>query len=107
MKLAKFDIFDVEPISYVKLCYMPGIVLHGINDNLVPIKHSYSIFASMNGDKCMLELGGGHNSWRPPHILERVHSIIREIMLIPKKDLDEAMLTRKVPPPSFSSRIII
>ena len=61
----------------------------------------------MNSDKCMLELGGGHNSRRSPHILEKVHSIIREIMLIPKKDVDKAMLTRKVPPPSFNSKITI
>lgn len=102
MRLAKFDILDVDPSKYVKSCQAPAVFLHGLQDKLVAVEHTRALFEMYPADKFLLELGGGHNSGRPESVLEKVYGIIAEVLRTPSVPDEEALNTSRTQPPSLN-----
>lgn len=99
---ANFDIEEVTPVKYVSQCRMPAVFLHGRFDKLVSFSQGKELYDRYCGDKYLLELGGGHNSPRPPVIIERVLDIILDVLHNPEEVLDDGMQTNRGVLPSIS-----
>ena len=103
---ANFDLLEVCPIDRIQNCHMPAIFLHATKDQLVSVTQSRELYERYPGDKYLLELGGGHNSTRPPAVLERVVEILIDIMNSPCgfDGVEEGMKTIRAVPPSFRTK---
>lgn len=67
------NIYDVSPIKCVPYMLTPIVFIHGSKDTMVNISHSEALFQSYAGeDKKLLVCEQGHNSARPPEIIEQV-----------------------------------
>ena len=51
---AKFDLKKVAPIAVVKECQLPGLFLHGEEDDFISPKHSTELYEVYGGYKVCL-----------------------------------------------------
>jgi pimeloyl-ACP methyl ester carboxylesterase len=65
-KVPNFDIYSFKPFENAKNVQVPIIMIHGIQDSLVPVEHSRIIFDNLpkNTYKKLLEVEGEHNDCR-------------------------------------------
>ena len=109
LKYAQFDILEVNPSRYIGKCRMPCIFLHATKDRLVSVNQSRELYEKYIGDKYLLELGGGHNSTRPPLVLNRIVEILLDILkcpMPPQEVIEDGMKTVRAVPPSFKSSFV-
>jgi hypothetical protein len=72
-KKHKFDISDLKPITYAPKTTTPGFFLHAMNDELVPLEHTLSLFEVYGGENKSLNVcEGTHNSVRLKHIMNKI-----------------------------------
>lgn len=108
LKHAHFDILEVCPNKYIGKCHMPCIFLHATKDKLVSVDQSRELYEKYQGDKYLLELGGGHNSTRPAVVLDRVVEILLDILKSPappQEIIEDGMKTVRAVPPNFKASL--
>ena len=66
------DINKLMPVVYAPQTKVPGFFIHAMNDELIPLDHSLSIFEVFGGEKSLNICEGTHNSARQKHIQEKV-----------------------------------
>ena len=82
-KIVNFDLDSLELIKVAKNCIIPSFIFCGSEDELVDSSHSKKIFNSLNtSDKDFLLVEGGHNTKRPPQIMEKISKFILERMQV-------------------------
>lgn len=71
-KKNEFDLDDIKPIKYVRNIRIPGLFIHALNDEMVPMNHSIKLYHNYSGEKILSICDGGHNSARLKHINEKI-----------------------------------
>ena len=67
------NIFDVSPIKLVPSMEIPIVFLHGTSDTMVNVSHSQALYDAYGGqDKRLILCEQGHNSARPPDVMEEI-----------------------------------
>ena len=70
LKLAKFDIFDVNPIDSCSMIQTPIFFIHGIDDDFVSKENSEKLFEAIDYPNKQLRLvPGKHNDDRPTKVI--------------------------------------
>ena len=65
------EIEKFKPIEFAKNCKVPGLFLHGTEDELIPQSHSDKNFEAYGcEDKKKILFLGTHNSERPGFVME-------------------------------------
>jgi len=90
------DIYQLTPITYAPKTTAPGFFVHAMNDELIPLEHSLSLFEVYGGNRLknkltniILKLGekslniceGGHNTMRQKTILEKISKFFAKWLL--------------------------
>ena len=81
------DINKLAPLVYAPQSKIPAFFIHAMNDELIPLDHSLSIFEVYGGEKSLNICEGTHNSARQKHIQEKVGKFFT--MYLYNKDEDE------------------
>ena len=81
------DINKLNPIVYSPKTKIPGFFIHAMNDELIPLDHSLSLFEVYGGEKSLNICEGTHNSTRQKHIQEKVAKFFTKYLN--DKDEDE------------------
>lgn len=55
---AHFDIDDVSPVKAARNITVPALIIHGLDDTFIPIRHSVEIFDALAGPKQLVRLQG-------------------------------------------------
>lgn len=79
------DINKLNPVVYADKTKVPAFFIHAMNDELIPLEHSLSIFEKYGGEKSLNICEGTHNSARQKHIQEKVGKFFTKYLY----DLDE------------------
>lgn len=79
------DINKLVPSVYAPKTTAPAFFIHAMNDELIPLEHSLSIFEVYGGEKSLNICEGTHNSARQKHIQEKVGKFFVKYMY----DFDE------------------
>lgn len=66
------DISKLKPIEAADKPNPPGLFVHAMQDEMVPIQHSLNLSQKYNGEKSLVSCKGGHNSARPKMVTERI-----------------------------------
>jgi pimeloyl-ACP methyl ester carboxylesterase len=79
------DINKLVPKVYAPKTKVPAFFIHAMNDELIPLDHSISIFEEFGGEKSLNICEGTHNSARQKHIQEKVGKFFTKYLY----DIDE------------------
>ena len=72
-----FDIISINPTGAAQKCTIPAMFIHGTQDTLVDISHSYSLMEVYSGSKSLLEPQNiDHNEPRPNWIYARISKFL-------------------------------
>ena len=66
------DISKLRPIDAADKPNPPGLFVHALQDELVPLQHSIDLNKLYNGEKSLVSCKGGHNSARPKMVIDRI-----------------------------------
>lgn len=72
------DIYKLNPIKNAEKVKIPGFFIHAMNDELIALEHTLSIFEVYKGEKSLNICEGGHNSTRQKHLLEKVAEFFKK-----------------------------
>ena len=107
-KKAEFDINDISPIKHADKCFIPALFIAGKDDDFINPSHSQKLHDLYAGDKNIILVEGGHNSYRPAFMFDSVQIFLSTALMLPQNWLqdDNSMddLPRGVPPWELQSR---
>jgi Serine hydrolase (FSH1). len=72
LKLAKFDVNDLNTLEHVINTFVPALFCCGKDDTFVSSSHSLQLYEAYPGDKKLTFTEGGHRSIRPKYFLDSV-----------------------------------
>ncbi|HDQ40355.1 MAG TPA: alpha/beta hydrolase [Desulfonatronum sp.] len=70
-----------ETITHLRKVRCPVLVVHSIDDEMIPFSHGQSLFATASNPKTFLEISGGHNHGfliSGQHYVEGLRAFLRE-----------------------------
>ena len=53
--------FSYETTKYLKSIHYPVLIVHSIDDNIIPFKHGEAVFKNANEPKTFVQISGTHN----------------------------------------------
>ena len=74
------DIYKLVPQNYSAKTNAPGFFVHAMNDELIPLEHSLSLFEVYGGEKSLNVCEGTHNSQRQKHIIEKIGKFLAKYL---------------------------
>jgi pimeloyl-ACP methyl ester carboxylesterase len=80
LTLAEFDFNSLDTARHIKSCLMPAAFIHGLNDTLVNIKHSHTLFEIYRGEKLIFEIEGAHNTLRNSSVVAQVGVFLKDAL---------------------------
>ncbi|KAJ7980144.1 alpha/beta-Hydrolases superfamily protein [Quillaja saponaria] len=86
-KKAKFDMMDLNTIKVAKCCFVPVLLGHAIDDDIIWPHHSDSIFDAYTGDKNIIKFEGDHNSPRPLFYFDSVNIFFHNVLQPPEDEV--------------------
>ena len=71
-----FDLTHMSPVSSASEVDVMTVVLSGREDKIVPPHLSHELYAHLTGPKLRIFFEGGHNSHRPPEIIDAIQHLV-------------------------------
>ena len=91
---AKFDIYAMDPIKDLDMCFVPALFCHASEDTVINPRHTQEMYEKYPGDvKQIIEVEGDHNSERPEDFLQTAIEFLSEHMLLEKLLTDDNLMT--------------
>lgn len=101
---ADFDIYKLNPIKCCQNIKSPGFFIHAMNDELIPLDHTLSLFEKYSGEKSLNICEGSHNTTRQRHILEKVGDFFKKNLIDQKpNDLNSTSISESNDIPLLSN----